>query len=279
MLINSTGLTDHQILASTGDIAIGDCLDKAARAILPPEHIKTPYGKAITDFAFPNGEADFAYTAPTNRRDELALRKTQWGWSLGVPLAESKGRGKTSKRMIFSFAGLLTSVERFMKHTYDQTGSISGTRDPASVSIEERRDLARETLRVCFEHLVSRILLHLGEPEVKSAATPIDTVVVSGGVASNSYLRHVIRAMLDARGFSHIKVSFPPPNLCTDNALMIAWAGMEMYTAGYTSSLDITPIKKWSMDPRSEDGGILGVPGWLRNGTQIPAKSSITGID
>ncbi|KAH0314795.1 peptidase M22, glycoprotease, partial [Aureobasidium melanogenum] len=31
MLIESTGLTDHKILATTGDIALGDCLDKAAR--------------------------------------------------------------------------------------------------------------------------------------------------------------------------------------------------------------------------------------------------------
>lgn len=279
MLINSTGLTDHQVLATTGDIAIGDCLDKASRAILPPEYIKTPYGKAITDFAFPNGEADFAYAAPTNRRDELTPRKTQWGWSLGVPLGESKGGGKTSRRMAFSFAGLLSSVERFMKHTYDTNGAMSGMRDPASVPLEERRDLSRETLRLCFEHLVSRILLHLSEPGVRSAAKPVDTVVVSGGVASSPYLRHVIRAMLDARGFSHIRVSFPPPSLCTDNALMIAWAGMEMYTAGYTSSLAITPIRKWSMDPRAEDGGILGVPGWIKDGIQLPAKTSMTGID
>lgn len=279
MLINSTGLTDHQILASTGDIAIGDCLDKAARAILPTEYIKTPYGKAITDFAFPKGEAEFQYAAPTNRRDELASRPTQWGWSLGVPLAESKGQGKTSRRMAFSFAGLLTSVERFMKHTYAQDGSIAEPRDPATASIEERRDLARETLRVCFEHLVSRILLHLFEPKTKNAADPIDTVVVSGGVASSSYLRHVIRAMLDARGFSHIKVLFPPPSLCTDNALMIAWAGIEMYTAGYTSSLDITPIRKWSMDHRAEAGGILGAHGWLKDGIPLPSKTVPTGID
>ena len=279
MLVNSTGLTDHQILASTGDIAIGDCLDKAARAILPPEYIKMPYGKALTDFAFPNGEVDFAYTAPTSRRKELASRQTSWGWSLGVPLAESRGHGKTSKRMIYTFAGLLTSVERFMKTRYGRNGHIGGSRDPATVSVDERRDLARDTLRICFEHLVSRIFLHLMNPETKAAAEHITTVVVSGGVASNSYLRHVIRAMLDARGFDHIKVAFPPPSLCTDNALMIAWAGMEMYAAGYTSALDITPIRKWSMDVRADDGGMLGVRGWLKDGTSIPSISTSTGID
>jgi N6-L-threonylcarbamoyladenine synthase len=53
MLIDSAGLTDHAILAETGDIALGDCLDKAARAILPQHLLKAPYGKALEDFAFP----------------------------------------------------------------------------------------------------------------------------------------------------------------------------------------------------------------------------------
>ena len=77
--------------------------------------------------------------------------------------------------------------------------------------------------------------------------------------------------MLDARGYEHIKAVFPPPSLCTDNALMIAWAGMEMYTSGYSSTLNMTPIRKWSMDPRAEDGGILGAEGWLQSGKLLPA--------
>lgn len=267
MLIKSTGLTDHQILATTNDIAIGDCVDKAARAILPADAMKPPYGKALEDFAFPNGLADYNYTAPATRGEELTRRPTNWDWSLGVPLAE---RGR---RMAFSFSGLLTSIERLMRQKA-QPENLEG----ASISIEERRDLARETLRVSFEHLASRILLYLEDTVGRSAkisaldtVNQIDTVVVSGGVASNRYLRHLLRAMLDARGYSHIKVAFPPPSLCTDNALMIAWAGMEMYTSGYQSNFDITPIRKWSMDQRAEDGGILGAEGWLHNGNVLPA--------
>lgn len=44
---------------------------------------------------------------------------------------------------------------------------------------------------------------------------------------------------------------------------MIAWAGLEMYEAGYTSSLTCRSLRKWSLDPNAEDGGILGVPGWI----------------
>lgn len=278
MLVKSAGLTEHQILATTGDIAIGDCIDKAARVLLPDDLIKPPYGKALEEFAFPAGSSDYSYVAPVRRQEELARRETRWGWSLAVPLAESKAGAKSSKRMTFSFAGLLTSIQRFMRHRLSDDGVISPElRDTDSIPIDERRDMAREVLRVSFEHLASRILLYLkdntgstGMPG-SGGSDPVDTVVVSGGVASNRYLRHVLRAMLDARGYSHIKVAFPPPSLCTDNALMIAWAGMEMYTSGYQSTFDITPIRKWSMDAKAEDGGILGAEGWLHEGNLLPA--------
>ncbi|KAI7159320.1 hypothetical protein KC349_g4216 [Hortaea werneckii] len=280
MLLNSTSLTEHRTLAETQDIAIGDFLDKASRAILPPERLRPPFGKALEEFAFCSqirkvdetmtenldiekgseyplseeviqpSEPDYSdYLPPSRRQDELESRSTRWGWALTPPLAESKGGDKSSRRMVYSFAGLLTSIERLVKRP-----------DPL-FSLRERQDLAREVQKVAFQHLASRILLYL---ESSSTFTG-DTVVVSGGVASNSFLRHVLRSTLDARGYQHIKLCFPPIELCTDNALMIAWAAIEMHRAGYTSSLDVGPIRKWSMDPKAADGGILGPAGWIKS--------------
>lgn len=70
-----------------------------------------------------------------------------------------------------------------------------------------------------------------------------------------------MRSFLDIRGYTHIRLIFPPPSLCTDNAAMIAWTGTEMYEAGYESDLNSKAIRKWSIDPDAEDGGILGVDG------------------
>lgn len=260
MLIYSTGLVEHSILAETQDIALGDCVDKAARAILPSEALKMPYGKALEDFAFPNGARDYEYVAPARRQEELERRKTKWGWGLGPPLGE-----KTPRRMIYSFAGLLSSVQRFMTKKIDAEGRPTDeVRSSEDVSHGERQEMAREVQRVAFEHLASRILLHLSS----SRADNVQAVVVSGGVASNSYLRHVLREMLNARGYGHITLEFPPVSLCTDNALMIAWSAIEMWNAGYRCSLDVGPIRKWSMDPKAEDGGILGPHGW----TNVLAK-------
>ena len=79
----------------------------------------------------------------------------------------------------------------------------------------------------------------------------------------------ILRSFLDARGFGHLELVVPPPYLCTDNAAMIGWAGIEMYEMGWRSDLSCRVIKRWSLDPKAEDGGILGIPGWRKDTNQI----------
>ncbi|KAM7209294.1 Glycoprotease family domain containing protein [Naviculisporaceae sp. PSN 640] len=76
-------------------------------------------------------------------------------------------------------------------------------------------------------------------------------LILSGGVASNKYLRHILREWLNARSYSQIQAVAPPLEYCTDNAAMIAWTGMEMFEAGYRSRLDdsLRPTRRWSLDP------------------------------
>ncbi|KAK9760307.1 Mitochondrial tRNAs modification protein, partial [Basidiobolus ranarum] len=40
----------------------------------------------------------------------------------------------------------------------------------------------------------------------------------------------------------------PPPHLCTDNGVMIAWAGIERYQRGLFNSLEIDFIPKWPIE-------------------------------
>ena len=41
---------------------------------------------------------------------------------------------------------------------------------------------------------------------------------------------------------------------------------MEMYEAGWRTSLEAMAIRKWAIDPKADDGGILGVDGWEQVG-------------
>jgi N6-L-threonylcarbamoyladenine synthase len=113
-------------------------------------------------------------------------------------------------------------------------------------------------MALAFEHLASRVLFALQRPDIQT----IQTLVVSGGVASNQFLKTILRENLNAKGYRNIQLAFPPPEFCTDNAVMIAWTGIEMYEARWRTSFDAIAIKKWSIDPKAADGGILGVDGW-----------------
>jgi N6-L-threonylcarbamoyladenine synthase len=117
-------------------------------------------------------------------------------------------------------------------------------------------------MRVAFEHVGSRVLMALDNLAKRGAR--IGNLVVSGGVASNQYLKHILRVLLDSRGYNNICLVFPPPKFCTDNAAMIAWTGIEMWEAGYRTELTGMVLREWTIDPKSSDGGILGADGWIK---------------
>ena len=70
-------------------------------------------------------------------------------------------------------------------------------------------------------------------------------LVVSGGVAANTYLRNALKNLADESGFIF---AAPPIKYCTDNGVMIAWAGLERFQKGYTSPLDFKPRPRWPLD-------------------------------
>ncbi|PGH18947.1 hypothetical protein AJ80_04274 [Polytolypa hystricis UAMH7299] len=278
LLVHSRSLTDHEVLASTSDIAIGDALDKTARDILPPSLIQqsqtTMYGKMLEEFAFPNGASDYAdYQAPATRAQEIArLENQKFGWSFAMPFAQTKA-------LAFSFAGTASTAHRMIteRKANRRRPENNGDDDDDELLLlpqEDRVALARDVMTVCFEHLASRAVIALKnlrqqekknkQQQLADSDSDIKTLVVSGGVAANEYLRTLLRSFLDIRGFSHVEIVAPPQNLCTDNAAMIGWAGIEMFEAGWRSDLGCATVRKWSLDARAEDGGILGSDSWIK---------------
>lgn len=255
ILVKSASVTDHEVIASTVDIAIGEALDKAARDVVPGSLLEgaksTMYGKVLEQFAFPNGTSDYAdYRPPMARSEEAKKRESPWGWTLPNPFANTR-------YMQFSFTSIATSVSRLVQLKENTGGGMA---------LDERVALAREAMRTCFEHLASRTIIALQNFK-KTTTNPDDevkTLVVSGGVAANKFLMTVLRSFLDIRGFEHVKILAPPPYLCTDNAAMIGWAGIEMFEAGWHSDLSCRSLRKWTLDARADDGGVLGPSGWKR---------------
>ena len=71
------------------------------------------------------------------------------------------------------------------------------------------------------------------------------TFVIAGGVASNKKIRNSLNNLAITENYKPI---FPPINLCSDNAAMIAWAGIERYKINLIDNLEFPSKARWPLD-------------------------------
>jgi N6-L-threonylcarbamoyladenine synthase len=82
------------------------------------------------------------------------------------------------------------------------------------------------------------------------------TLVIAGGVAANAYLRACLATLADEL---KLRLIVPPPALCTDNGVMVAWAGLERLALGLTDGLAAPARARWPLDPAAEPAPGAGV--------------------
>ena len=198
LLVQSSGLSDHKVLAETSDIAVGDALDKIARSVLPNEILRASrevmYGRLLEKFVFPDRDPNYSYVAPLRRHEEVERRQSRWGWSIGIPLAETKN-GTKSKSMEFSFSGLSSYCKQIVETRGGQ------------MDIEERKHLGKEAMRIAFEHIASRVVIGLRHIEGTTATvagqpqqrTPVSWHESVGTTSSDSVLYDNIKATPGSR--------------------------------------------------------------------------------
>jgi len=137
----------------------------------------------------------------------------------GDPKAVTLPRAQLGPESLdFSFSGLKTAV--LNAHRNPALASVSLPDWAASVQEAIVDVLVTKTLRAARRHGVGHILL-------------------AGGVAANSRLQ---TAMRDACAGAELRLTVPPPRLCTDNAAMIACAGHYHLLAGKVDGLDLDTL-------------------------------------
>ena len=136
----------------------------------------------------------------------------------------------------FSFAGLKTAVRR-------QAEKL------APLSDQSIADLCASFERAVCDSVADRILRAY---DIVRADMEVDArlpLVAAGGVARNARLRAALEETADGLG---VTLCIPPPDLCTDNGAMIAWAGVEHYLRGHRDELDVSVRARWPLDETSK---------------------------
>jgi N6-L-threonylcarbamoyladenine synthase len=197
---------EYQRLGTTIDDAAGEAFDKVAKML----GLGYPGGPMIEKLAATGDESRFTLPRPLIGSGDCNL----------------------------SFSGLKTAVRKIIE-TYSADGDIDHI-------ILPKQDVA--DICACFQMTATDCLVCKLERAIKYFKQNYPDgqhVVVSGGVAANTYLRNHLRDLAEKHG---LEFAAPPIRFCTDNGVMVAWAGLERFRAGYTSSLDFKPRPRWPLD-------------------------------
>uniref|UniRef100_A0A3Q3IN66 Gcp-like domain-containing protein n=1 Tax=Monopterus albus TaxID=43700 RepID=A0A3Q3IN66_MONAL len=124
----------------------------------------------------------------------------------------------------FSFAGLRNEVTRTIMKKEAEEGIEQGT------LLSCVNDIAAATQHTVAAHLAKRThraILFCQANGLLPLSSP--TLVLSGGVASNTYIQKALTIITETTG---LRLLCPPAKFCTDNGVMIAWNGIERLREG-----------------------------------------------
>ncbi len=130
--------------------------------------------------------------------------------------------------------------------------SLSGLKTALRVEAEKVAPLSDQDvadLCAAFQQAVVDVVmdrLHAGLRLFREQFGGPTALVVAGGVAVNQSIRRALNRVAQDEGTVLVA---PPPELCTDNGAMIAWAGCERLGLGLTDTLDVAPRARWALDP------------------------------
>ena len=102
---------------------------------------------------------------------------------------------------------------------------------------------ARADLCAAFQAAVADVLAEKTRRALAQADVP--ALAVAGGVAANGAIRAALERVAAAAG---VTFHAPPLRLCTDNAAMIAWAGIERFRDGGRDGMDLAARPRWPLD-------------------------------
>lgn len=215
------GVGRYKRLGTTIDDAVGEAFDKAAKML---------------GLGYPGGP-----------EIERAARESD---------AESRARFPLPRPLMgrpgcdFSFSGLKTALRQCIENL-----------DPADLDDGAPKRAVVAAIAGAFQDAVADVMADRAGRALdmflqKHPAAETRHLVIAGGVAANQALRARLTQLAVKR---KVTLVAPPLSLCTDNAAMIAWAGVERLRLGLTDNLDFAPRPRWPLDPSAPKAVGAGV--------------------
>jgi N6-L-threonylcarbamoyladenine synthase len=135
--------------------------------------------------------------------------------------------------------------------------SFSGLKTALRQAIAEQPldDAVKSDLAASFQAAIADVLVdrtRRATDMFEERHGPGRPLVVAGGVAANRSIRTALAALTERRG---MELAVPPVALCTDNAAMVAWAGIERLGVGSADTLDFAPRPRWPLDQAAAAAG------------------------
>jgi N6-L-threonylcarbamoyladenine synthase len=211
MLIEVQGIGRYERLGESRDDAAGEAFDKTAKLLGLPY----PGGPELARMADAAKGGVFNFPRPMLDRPGLE----------------------------FSFSGLKTAVLHAVRGHAESgaapsKGGVAHLVSAQALSSQFKADVAHAVQEAIVETLVAKSLRALEQ-------TGLDDLVVSGGVSANRTLRARLAEVVSKRGG---RVYYPRIEFCTDNAAMIAVAGLARLTAGQHDGLAIKARAQWPLE-------------------------------
>lgn len=208
-ILLAKGLGNYEKIGETIDDALGEAFDKVAQMLGLPY----PGGPSVEGMAQKGNPQRFKFSRPLI--DNFS---------------------KKEHLCDFSFSGLKTAVRREIEKLINE--DFSHLTSPQKILEQDKVDICAS-----FQHVVCEIIINrLANIDLKKY--PVKKLVIAGGVAAN---RCIFLALTNWAKNHDLEVITPPIKLCTDNAAMVAWVGVEKMLLGMKDDLNFKPRARWEL--------------------------------
>ncbi len=195
-ILLARGVGDYEKIGDTIDDSLGECFDKVAQML----GLEYPGGPKIEKLAEQGDENKFKFVKP---------------------LIDAVGKGRSVENNFnFSFSGLKTAVRReiekitAMDYNYDLSYKKLSHEDVCDIAASFQKTVL-DILKDRFKNVAQYL---------KGKGIFLNKLIFAGGVSANQYIKNNMVEYCKNFGYDVIS---PSLKLCTDNGVMVAWAGVE----------------------------------------------------